>query len=244
MHAPDASRTTSVPYDPSQGHALPQQGDAPAAQRARSPLLRRAVKRLLQSNSYGRRFRAFYWRVREDRDANTSVWSPGFQALMVYRFGAWHRTLVSPWRRLCALIYRPMFVVVRNVYGIEIPATARIGRRFRISHQHGIVLHPQLVTGDDCVIRQNVTIGGTLGHVPPHGPTLGDRVDVGAGAVIIGSVRIGDGARIGPNAFVTMNVPAGATAFAAPARIIDVHARRARSGETRDANDRRSDVAE
>ena len=221
MHAPDASQTTSLPHDPRQDLPVPQDGDGPAPRR-RSSLPRRALKQALESNVYGRRFRAFYWRIREDLDVNDSLSSPGFQALMVYRFGAWHLTLRRPWRKVCAFLYRPLFVFTRNVYGIEIPATARIGRRLRISHQHGIVLHPHLVIGDDCVIRQNVTIGGVLGH--QQGPTLGNRVDVAAGAVILGRVRIGDGARIGPNAVVTMNVPPGATAFADPARIVNVRA--------------------
>jgi serine O-acetyltransferase len=192
-------------------------------QPSRASSVRSVFRRMLESNSYGRRFRAMYWRMRDDLDVNDgSLASPGFQALMVYRFGAWHRTLPRPLRIPCALIYRPLFVFCRNVYGIEIPASATIGRRLRISHQHGIVLHTRLVMGDDCTIRQNVTIGGVLGQ--QGAPTLGNRVDVAAGAVILGRVRIGDGARIGPNAVVTMNVPAGATAFAAPARIINVTA--------------------
>ena len=226
MPAPDVSPTPSLPYE---HQSRPQESAGPVAQPFRPSALRRAAKRALDSTTYGRRLRAFYWRVREEIDANDSISTPGCQAVMVYRFGAWHRTLPPLLRRLCALIYSPLFVFVRNVYGIEIPATARLGRRLRISHQHGIVLHPHLVAGDDCVIRQNVTIGGVLGsHRGP--PTLGNRVDVGAGAVIIGHVRIGDDARIGPNAVVTMSVPPGATAFAAPARIINVNATRAAKG--------------
>jgi serine O-acetyltransferase len=230
MHAPDASQTMSMPHDPTASLSQPPERDGSAAPRPRPSRARRTYKWVLESNSYGRRFRAFYWRLRDDLDANDSLFAPGFQALMVYRFGAWHRTLPTPLRLVCALIYRPTFIFIRNVYGIEIPATARIGRRLRISHQHGIVLHPQLVMGDDCVIRQNVTIGGALSH--HRGAIFGNRVDVAAGAIILGRVRIGDDARIGPNAVVTMNVPAGATAFAAPARIINVRATQSRPRET------------
>jgi serine O-acetyltransferase len=158
--------------------------------------------------------------VREDRDVNNGSWlSPGFQAVAVYRFGAWHRSRSAAVRGPCGLLYTLLFTFVRNVYGIELPCTASVGRRLRISHQHGIVVHPHAVIGDDCVIRHNVTIGGVLGH--DHGPVLGDRVDVAVGAVILGKVTIGDGARIGPNAVVMTNVPAGATAFSMPARVIE-----------------------
>ena len=225
MHASDVSQTTTLPHPPP-GRARAQAADASPEGPSRSSRVRGTIKRVLESNAYGRRLRAFYWRLREDLDVNDSLASPGFQALMVYRFGAWHLTLPRPARRLCAIIYWPLFVFTRNVYGIEIPATATIGRRLRISHQHGIVLHPHLVVGDDCVIRQNVTIGGALGH--HHGAILGNRVDVAAGAVILGRVRIGDDARIGPNAVVTMHVPPGATAFTSPARVITVPRSRSR----------------
>jgi serine O-acetyltransferase len=74
--------------------------------------------------------------------------------------------------------------------------------------------------GDDCVIRHNVTIGGVSG-ARPDGPIIGSGVEVGAGAVIIGRIRIGDGARIGPNAVVMTNVPAGAIAVAPATRILE-----------------------
>lgn len=216
------SERTSAPYGTARDEGVARAAEA-AAPPSGPSAPRRALKRLLLSSAYGGRLHAWFRRMSSDLDVNDgSLASPGFQALMVYRFGAWHRTLPRVLRLPCAVVYRPLFIFVRNVYGIEIPASARIGRRLRISHQHGIVLHPNVEIGDDCVIRQNVTIGGVLGH--QHAPRLGNRVDVAAGAIILGRVRIGDGARIGPNAVVTMNVPAGATAFAAPARIVDVRA--------------------
>jgi len=106
-----------------------------------------------------RELRAFW---REDVKVNQGFWRPGAQALMMYRLGVWQMGLRGRVVRVIALrLYRFLHVVVRNYYGIELSATAQIGRRLHIVHQSGIVLHPQLVTGDDCVIRQGVTLGFT-----------------------------------------------------------------------------------
>lgn len=157
--------------------------------------------------------------VREDFQANDAGWfHPGFHAVAVYRFGRWVRGLAQPSRLLASLLYKTLYVLVRNVYGIEIPASARIGRRLHIAHQGGIVVHPRTTIGDDCLLRQNCTIGvATPGRMVP---TIGDRVQVGAGAVLVGEISVGDDARIGPNAVVMSDVPAGGSAFAPAARII------------------------
>ena len=115
------------------------------------------------------------------------------------------------------------YVVIRNVYGIEIFISTRIGRRVLIAHQHGIILHANAVVGDDCVLRQGVSIGqarGTRGAPPPPAPKLGNRVDVGAGAVIMGDIVIGDGVSIGPNTVVMSNVPPNSIVTAPLSRIM------------------------
>jgi serine O-acetyltransferase len=100
--------------------------------------------------------------------------------------------------------------------------TAKVGRRFLVGHQSGIVIHFNSEFGDDCVIRQNVTIGAAgVGRIN-DGPKFGHRVDIGAGAVIVGKVKVGDDARIGPNAVVMTDVPAGATVFVDAPRMIKV----------------------
>ena len=159
----------------------------------------------------------------EDWRIHKEDWTlPGFRALAVYRYGNWaigrpKGTLQSI---LCS-IHLVMYRYVRNHYGIELPATTKVGRRFLLGHQSGIVIHPHAEIGDDCMIRQNVTIGSaTPDRVFQEAPKLGNRVQVGAGAVIVGKVTIGDGARIGPMAVVLTNVPAGASVFVAPPRII------------------------
>jgi serine O-acetyltransferase len=169
--------------------------------------------------------------IREDRKANGSVFAPGFQALAVHRFGVWkHAVAPKPLRLPLTAIHRVLYLFVKNVYGIELPINTRIGRRVLVGHQHGIVVHPNAAIGDDCVIIQGVTIGqdrDTRGGPPPPAPKLGNRVKVGAGAVIAGDIRIGDDVHIGPNAVVMQNVPAGAIVSAPPSRIMPVPPRRA-----------------
>ncbi len=141
---------------------------------------------------------------------------PGFQAVAVYRLGNWRLRQRKAVRYPVGLLYAALYLVTRNVYGIELPAQTTIGRRFGIAHQGGIVVIGSAQIGDDTFLRQNVTIGMARGGAP----TIGSRVEVGAGAVIAGDVTIGDDALIGPNAVVTTDVPSGARAVAPPARVL------------------------
>ena len=164
--------------------------------------------------------------VREDLRYNGRASWPGFQALAVHRFGVWKDGIEArPLRVPCTILYRIAYAFVRNFYGIELPLTTRIGRRLFVGHQHGIIVHHNAVIGDDCLIRQGVSIGQErqMPGVPwweVPGPKLGNRVEVGAGAVVIGNVTVGDGVRIGPNAVVMTNVPAGAIVTAPLSRIM------------------------
>ena len=158
--------------------------------------------------------------IREDRSVNFGWGRPGFQALAVHRIGVYKDSIRGRLARLpFALFYWLGYGFVRNFYGIELPAKTRIGRRVNIGHQHGIVVHPRTIIGDDCILRQGVTIGQTT-HEPGPAPKLGQRVEVGAGAVLFGNIIIGDGVRIGPNSVVMTNVPAGAIVSAPAARIM------------------------
>ena len=164
--------------------------------------------------------------VREDFWTHGSEWSrPGFHAVAAHRLGAWLPHAPRLVRLLLRPLYRLMYVWVRNVYGIELPATTVVGRRLRFSHQSGIVIHPNARLGDDCVIRQNVTIGATNMERCLDAPVLGNRVELGAGAAVIGRVRIGDDVRIGPNAVLMTSVPAGTTVFAPQPRMVRLAAR-------------------
>lgn len=166
---------------------------------------------------------SFWQLIREDYAANGRDWTaPGFRALFVHRFGN-ARMRVQPklLRAPLSIIYRWMYRRVRNVYGIELQYTTRVGRRVAIDHQSGIVIHGASVLGDDVRIRQNVTLGVRTIDDLYGAPVLERGVDVGAGAVIVGRVTIGEGASIGANAVVLTYVPPGALAVGVPAKIIE-----------------------
>ena len=159
--------------------------------------------------------------IADDWRANGRDWTrPGFRALAVHRFGVWRMRIESNVLRApFSLIYRSMYRRCRNVYGIELPYTAIVGRGVVIEHQGGIVVHGASVIGDKCVIRQGCTLGVRRIEDPSAAPTLDSGVELGAGAAVLGPVRIGAGARIGANAVVLRNVPGGAVAVGVPAVI-------------------------
>jgi len=161
--------------------------------------------------------------LREDWVAHGRDWTlPGFRAVAVHRFGNWRMTLRPKLLRApVSLLYRMLYRRCRNVYGIELPYTVRLGRRVVLEHQGGIVIHGGCAIGDDCIIRQNVSMGIRRMDRLHDVPTLGRRVNVGAGAVIVGAVNIGDDAAIGANAVVLDDVPAGVAAVGIPARVLN-----------------------
>ncbi len=166
---------------------------------------------------------SLWQQIKEDWIAHGRDWTkPGFRAVAVHRFGVW-RMGIEPklLRAPFSILYRAMFRHVRNVYGIELPYTVQLGRRVIIEHQGAIVIHGQTVIGDDSVIRQGVTIGNRYLDRPMEAPRLGKRVNVGAGAKILGAVTLGDDANVGANAVVLKDVPAGKTAVGIPAKILD-----------------------
>lgn len=118
-----------------------------------------------------------------------------------------------------SVLYRAMYRRVRNRYGIELEYSTEVGRRVVIDHQSGIVVSGHCRIGDETRIRQNVTMGIRHLDDPDGAPTIGRRVDIGAGAVILGRITIGDDAVIGANAVVLTDVPAGALAVGVPAEI-------------------------
>jgi len=149
---------------------------------------------------------------------------PGFQAIAVHRFGVWKHGIENSLLRMpLTVIYRLAYLFVRNVYGIELALQARIGRRVHFAHQHGITVAPTAVIGDDCGIQQMATIGhvaGMVDGVAPPAPRLGNRVQVGVGAVLAGDIDIGDDVVIGPNAVVLASVPEGVMVTTLPSRVM------------------------
>jgi serine acetyltransferase/GT2 family glycosyltransferase len=161
--------------------------------------------------------------VHEDWIAHGRDWTlPGFRAVAVCRFGQWRMRIRSKYLRApFSVLYRMLYRHIRNFYGIELPYTVELGRRVVIEHQSGIIVHGSCRIGDECVLRQGVTLGNRRPEESYAAPILLNRVDVGAGAKILGQVTIGNDAQIGANAVVLDNVPAGGLAVGVPAKIIE-----------------------
>lgn len=141
---------------------------------------------------------------------------PGVHALIYHRVAHWlyqHKLkflarLISQWSRFWT--------------GIEIHPGAQIGRRFVIDHGMGIVIGETSEIGDDVLLYQGVTLGGTGKDKGKRHPTICDNVMVGSGAKILGPFRVGEGARIASNAVVLSEVPENATAVGVPARVVKI----------------------
>jgi serine O-acetyltransferase len=160
--------------------------------------------------------------IKEDWIAHGRDWTkPGFRAVAVQRFGVW-RMKVEPklLRAPLSILYRSLYRKIRNTYGIDLPYTVKLGRRVVIEHQSAIIIHGYCSIGDDCIIRQGVTLGNRYLDKPLESPQLGDRVNVGAGAKILGKVNLGDDVNIGANPVVLSDIPAGQTAVGIPAKMI------------------------
>jgi len=156
-----------------------------------------------------------------DRDpAARTTWEvltcyPGLHALLFHRLGHWF------WGHGLRWLGRLTSHIGRWLTGIEIHPGATIGRRVFIDHGMGVVIGETAEIGADTTLYHGVTLGGTTWNKGKRHPTLGKSVVVGAGAKILGPIKIGDGAKIGSNAVVVKDVPEGATVVGIPGRIVD-----------------------
>ncbi len=141
--------------------------------------------------------------------------TPGLHAIWSHRIA--HRWWLRGFRFWARLISH----LTRTLTGIEIHPGARIGRRFVIDHGMGVVIGETTVIGDDVMLYQGVTLGGTSRRKEKRHPTLEDGVVVGAAATILGAVNIGRNARIGAGAIVVRDVPPEATVVGVAARVLD-----------------------
>lgn len=156
--------------------------------------------------------------IRADLRAHGGRWgAQGFWALTVYRFGRWrYGVRPAPLRKCFSLLYHLLYKLVQILTGIELPCEVQIGRNFVIDHFGGIVVSGYARFGDDCRIRNGVVVG--LSRVDdPVAPVIGNNVDIGAGAKLLGRITVGDNVVIGANAVVVRDVPPNSIAVGVPA---------------------------
>lgn len=139
---------------------------------------------------------------------------PGLQARWAHEFNHWL------WKKGLHGIARYFSQCVRFWTGVEIHPGAQIGRRFFIDHAMGVIIGETTVIGDDCVLYQNVTLGGTGKETGKRHPTLGNNVMVGVGASVLGSITIGDNSKIGGGSVVVKDVPPNCTVVGVPGHIV------------------------
>jgi len=158
--------------------------------------------------------------IREDwRTYDGDMTRQGLWVMIAYRFGRWRYTFKNPVLRLpLSFIYKILKLSSQILTGIDLPCEVVVGRRLVIEHFGDIIISGDTQMGDDVVIRNGVTIGlrrrGVRGA-----PVIGNRVDIGTGAKILGSIRIGDDVAIGANAVVLEDVPDNSIAVGVPATI-------------------------
>ena len=162
----------------------------------------------------------FFENIRKDLKTYDGKWSSqGFWVMIVYRFGRW-RYNVKPaiLRKIFSLIYKLLFKIIQIIAGVELPCEVEIGDNFRVDHFGDIIISGYAKFGDNCIIRNGVTVG--LQRVDePIAPIFGNNVDIGAGAKILGKITIGNNVKIGANAVVLKNVPDNSIAVGVPAQI-------------------------
>ena len=163
---------------------------------------------------------AMFENIRDDLRAYGGRWSAqGFWVMVVYRFGRWRYGLrPGLLRKFCSMVYLVLYKFVQILTGIELPCEAEVGRNFVIDHFGGIVISGFARFGDDCRIRNGVVVG--LARTDdPCAPVIGNNVDIGAGAKVLGRIRVGNNVLIGANAVVTRDVPDNSIAVGVPAVI-------------------------
>ena len=138
----------------------------------------------------------------------------GLHALWFYRLNHWL------WNHGMRLLSRWLSQVARLLTGIEIHPAAQIGRRLFIDHGMGVVIGETSVIGDDVTLYQGVTLGGTGKEKGKRHPTIGNGVVIGAGARVLGNIRVGDNCRVGAGSVVLRDVPDNSTIVGVPGHVV------------------------
>jgi serine O-acetyltransferase len=139
---------------------------------------------------------------------------PGFHAILFHRLAHWLYNKGVP------LVPRVISQTSRFLTGVDIHPGARIGRRFFIDHGMGVVIGETAEIGDDVLIYQGVTLGGTGNEKGKRHPTLGNHVVIGSGAKVLGSIKVGNHVKIGAGSVVVKPVPDHCTVVGIPGRIV------------------------
>lgn len=163
----------------------------------------------------------FFPNIRADlKTYDGDLLAQGFWVMMVYRFGRWRYTIDSSLvRKPFSLLYKLLFKMIQILTGVELPCEVEIGENFKIEHFGDIIVSGYAGFGNDCIIRNGVTVGlQNIDH--PAAPRIGNNVNIGAGAKLLGEITIGDNVDIGANAVVIRDVPKNCIAVGIPARII------------------------
>ena len=154
----------------------------------------------------------------------------GLHAIWWHRFSSWF------WRNRLKTFARFLSQVGRFFTGVEIHPGAKIGRRFFIDHGMGVVIGETAEISEDVLIYQGVVLGGVSLEKTKRHPTIGSNVVIGAGAILLGPIKIGKGARVGAGSVVVKDVPDNATAVGVPGRVILPPVRKKISGVDLDHN--------
>lgn len=169
--------------------------------------------------------------IADDYRRHGSAWNErAVWALAVHRYGNWadarsNRVL----RRFFSLIYAALDTLSQIVTGVSMNRSVKLGKDIHFIHTGALFIHPDVVIGDRVGIMQNVTLGTNMG---PEVPVIEDDAFIGAGACVLGKVRVGKGARVAANSLVINDVPAGAFAVGVPAKSIKSRESPAKTDET------------
>lgn len=195
-------------------------GTMPAASEAAAPLAPRAAAPINRGEKNMNPPGIGFWALlAEDRKTHDNIWEQGFWAIAVHRLGNWRMGLPRIVRPPFTIIYRWLYKWVEWTCGITLPYTVIVGRRVRLWHHSGMILHAARI-GDDVHIRQNTTFGIARKDRQHELPTIEEGVDLGCGVVVLGSVTIGRRSMIGANAVVLKDIPPDSVAVGVPAKVI------------------------
>ena len=166
---------------------------------------------------------SFFKLIAEDFHTHeNNLFEPGFLAILIHRFGNWRMDIRPRLLRIpFSLLYQLLYTFMTWFFGIDLGYSVKLGRRVRIWH-HGGMFIGAISIGDDVTLRHNTTMGVAHQDDKWKKPVIEDRVDIGAGACILGDVTVGHDSVIGANSVVVRSFPPESTLFGVPARRVNM----------------------